>query len=116
MATGLALIVAAAIVGLMGVAVSNFWISLFLLGVGWNFSFIGATTLVTECCGPHERNKVQAFNDFLIFGSMAIASFSSGALLARYGWTAVNEVVFPVVIVAAVLLAWGTFARRPNPV
>ena len=116
MATGLALIVAAAIVGLMGVAVSNFWISLFLLGVGWNFSFIGATTLVTECCGPHERNKVQAFNDFLIFGSMAIASFSSGALLARYGWIAVNEVVFPVVIVAAVLLAWGTFARRPNPV
>ena len=108
MATGLALIVAAAIVGLMGVAVSNFWISLFLLGVGWNFSFIGATTLVTECCGPHERNKVQAFNDFLIFGSMAIASFSSGALLARYGWIAVNEVVFPVVIVAAVLLAWGT--------
>ena len=116
MAAGLALIVAAAIVGLMGVAVWNFWISLFLLGVGWNFSFIGATTLVTECCGPHERNKVQAFNDFLIFGSMAIASFSSGALLARYGWTTVNEVVFPVVIVAAVLLAWGTFARRPNPV
>ncbi len=116
MAAGLTLIVAAAIVGLTGVALWNFWISLLLLGVGWNFSFIGATTLVTECCGPHERNKVQAFNDFLIFGSMAIASFSSGALLARYGWTAVNEVVFPVVIAAAVLLAWGTFARRPNPV
>ncbi len=116
MAAGLALIVAAAIVALTGVALWNFWISLLLLGVGWNFSFIGATTLVTECCGPHERNKVQAFNDFLIFGSMAIASFSSGALLARYGWTAVNEVVFPVVIAAAVLLAWGTFARRPNPV
>jgi MFS family permease len=116
MAAGLALIVAAAIVGVMGVALWNFWISLLLLGVGWNFSFVGATTLVTECCGPHERNKVQAFNDFLIFGSMAIASFSSGALLARYGWTAVNEVVFPVVIAAAVLLAWGSFARRPNPV
>jgi MFS family permease len=114
MAAGLALIVAAAIVGVMGVALWNFWISLLLLGVGWNFSFIGATTLVTECCGPHERNKVQAFNDFLIFGSMAFASFSSGALLARYGWTAVNEVVFPVAIAAAVLLAWGTFARRPN--
>jgi MFS family permease len=116
MAAGLALIVAAAIVGVMGVALWNFWVALLLLGVGWNFSFIGATTLVTECCGPHERNKVQAFNDFLIFGSMAIASFSSGALLASYGWTAVNQVVFPVVIAAAVLLAWGSFARRPNPV
>ncbi len=113
MAAGLALIVAAAIVALMGVALWNFWISLFLLGVGWNFSFVGATTLVTECCGPHERNKVQAFNDFLIFGAMAVGSFSSGALLARFGWTAVNAVVFPIVIAAAVLLAWGTFARRP---
>jgi MFS family permease len=116
MATGLTLIVAAAVVGLMGVALWNFWISLVLLGVGWNFGFISATTLVTECCGPRERNKVQAFNDFLIFGSMAIASFSSGALLARYGWTTVNEVVFPVVIAAAVMLAWGTLARRPSPV
>ena len=116
MATGLTLIVAAALVGFMGVALWNFWISLLLLGVGWNFGFIGATTLVTECYGPRERNKVQAFNDFLIFGSMAIASFSSGALLTRYGWTAVNEVVFPVIIAAAALLAWGTFARRPNPV
>ena len=72
--------------------------------------------MVTECHGPEERNKVQAVNDFLIFGSMAIASLSSGALLARYGWTAVTELVFPVVIAAAVLLAWGTFARRAQPV
>jgi hypothetical protein len=59
---------------------------------------------------------VQAFNDFLVFGSTAIGSLSSGALLTIYGWSAVNDVVFPVVIVAAVLLAWGTFARRLNPV
>jgi MFS family permease len=116
MATGLTLIVAAAVVGFMGIALWNFWISLMLLGVGWNFGFISATTLVTECCGPRERNKVQAFNDFLIFGSMAIASFASGALLTRYGWTAVTEVVLPVIITAAALLVWGTFARRPNPV
>ena len=116
MAAGLTLIIAAAVVGFMGVALWNFWISLLLLGVGWNFGFISATTLVTECCGPRERNKVQAFNDFLIFGSMAVASFASGALLTRYGWTAVTEVVFPVIIAAAALLAWGTFARRPNPV
>ncbi len=115
MATGLALIVAAASVGFLGTEVWNFWVSLVLLGVGWNFGFIGATTLVTECHGPRERNKVQAFNDFLIFGSMAVASFSSGVLLTRYGWTAVTALVFPVVIAAALLLAWGTFARRPSP-
>ena len=114
MATGLALIAAAASIGVLGIALWNFWVALALLGVGWNFAFIGATTLITECHGPRERNKVQAFNDFLIFGSMAIGSFSSGALLAHYGWTAVNEVVFPVVVVAGLLLASGTLARRPT--
>jgi MFS family permease len=116
MATGLALIVAAATVGFLGIGLWNFWVSLVLLGIGWNFGFICATTLLTECHGPRERNKVQALNDFLIFGSMAIVSFSSGALLTRFGWSAINEVVYPVVIAAALLLAWGTFARRPNPV
>ena len=116
MATGLALIAAAAAVGYAGIALWNFWLALVLLGVGWNFSFIGATTLITECHGPRERNKVQAVNDFLIFGSMALASFSSGALLSRYGWTAVTEVVFPMIFVAALLLAWGSFVRRPEPV
>jgi MFS family permease len=114
MATGLALIVASAVVALLGVGLWNFWISLVLLGVGWNFGFISATTLLTECHGPRERNKVQAFNDFLIFGSMALASFSSGALLTRYGWSAVNGLVFPVVVVATLVLAWGTYARRPK--
>jgi predicted MFS family arabinose efflux permease len=114
MATGLALIVVAATIDLLGVAIWNFWIGLAILGIGWNFAFIGATTLVTECHDPHERNKVQAFNDFLIFGSMALGSFSSGALLARYGWTAVNEMVFPVILVAAVLLVWGSLVRRPT--
>jgi MFS family permease len=115
-ATGLLLIAAAATIGVLGIALWNFWAALALLGIGWNFAFVGATTLVTECHGPRERNKVQAFNDFLIFGSMAIGSFSSGALLASYGWTAVNEVVFPVVVVAGLLLAWGTLARRPTVV
>ena len=112
---GLALIIVAALVGIAGISLWHFWIALALLGVGWNFAFIGATTLVTECHSPEERNKVQAVNDFLIFGSMAVASLSSGALLARYGWTAVTELVFPVVIAAAVLLAWGTLTRRTEP-
>jgi MFS family permease len=113
-ATGLLLIAAAATIGVLGIALWNFWAALALLGIGWNFAFVGATMLVTECHGPRERNKVQAFNDFLIFGSMAVGSFSSGALLASYGWAAVNEVVFPVVVVAGLLLAWGTLARRPT--
>jgi len=116
MASGLAIILVAATINLLGIELWNFWIGLTLLGVGWNFAFIGATTLVTECHDPHERNKVQAFNDFLVFGSMAIASFSSGALLSRFGWTTVNEVVFPVILIAAFFLAWGSLVRRPEAV
>ena len=112
MATGLLLIAGAASIGLLGLALWNFWLALALLGVGWNLSFIGATTLITECHGPRERNKVQAFNDFLVFGSMAFGSFLSGLLLTRYGWGAVNQVVFPVLITAGLLLAWGV-ARPP---
>jgi len=116
MATGLALLAAAAAIGLAGIALWNFWLALGLLGVGWNFAFIGATTLVTECHGPRERNKVQAFNDFLVFGATAIGSLSSGALLSRYGWSTINEVAFPIVVAAAMLLLWTTLARRPEPV
>jgi predicted MFS family arabinose efflux permease len=116
MATGLLLIAGAASIGLLGLALWNFWLALALLGVGWNLSFIGATTLITECHGPRERNKVQAFNDFLVFGSMAFGSFLSGLLLTRYGWGAVNKVVFPVLITAGLLLAWGSLVRRPDPV
>jgi MFS family permease len=112
MVTGLALMLLAAGIGLSGIALWNFWIGLTLLGVGWNFAFISATTLVTECHDPHERNKVQAFNDFLVFGSVAISSFSSGALLAGFGWSAVNAVVFPVILAAAALLAWRAMMRR----
>lgn len=113
---GLVLMIVAAAISISGIALWNFWTGLALLGIGWNFSFIGATTMVTECHDPHERNKVQAFNDFLVFGSMAIASFSSGALLATYGWTIVNAMVFPVITVAGLLLAGSSLVRRPQPV
>jgi MFS family permease len=115
MVLGLALIVIAATIGLYGIALWNFWIGLTVLGVGWNFAFVSATTLVTECHDPHERNKVQAFNDFLVFGAMAIGSFSSGALLAGYGWSVVNAMVYPVIFVAALILAWGSLLRSPKP-
>ena len=109
---GLALIIVAAGIGIAGISLWHFWIGLALLGVGWNFAFVGATTMVTACHRANERNKVQAFNDFLVFGSMAIGSFSSGQLLASFGWTMVNEVVFPVVLAAAALLAWAALRRR----
>ena len=113
---GLVLIVATAVVGISGVSVAHFWTALVLLGLGWNLSFIGATTLVTQCHRPHERNKVQAFNDFLIFGSMALSSFSSGQLLERFGWTAINEVIFPTIFVAVALLLWLSFRPRASTV
>jgi predicted MFS family arabinose efflux permease len=109
---GLTLIIIAALIGIAGISLWHFWIALALLGVGWNFAFIGATTMVTHCHLPNERNKVQAFNDFLVFGSMAVGSFSSGALLVSFGWSMVNEVVFPVVLAATALLVWGALRGR----
>jgi predicted MFS family arabinose efflux permease len=111
---GFALIIVAAAIGTAGISLWHFWIGLALLGVGWNFAFIGATTMVTHCHRLNERNKVQAFNDFLVFGSMAIGSFSSGQLLASFGWATVNEVVFPVVLAAGALLVWSALRRRAS--
>ena len=109
---GLALIIVAALIGIAGISLWHFWIALVLLGVGWNFAFIGATTMVTHCHRPNERNKVQAFNDFLVFGSMALGSFASGALLVSFGWSAVNEIVFPVALAATAMLIWGALRGR----
>jgi len=91
----------AAAVGLSGITAMHFWATLFILGIGWNFSFVGASALVLETHRPQERNKVQAFNDFLVFGIMAVGSFFSGQLLANYGWSAVNLVVLPPVLAGA---------------
>lgn len=111
-AAGLLLEAGAAGIGLSGITAMHFWATLIVLGVGWNFSFIGASALVLETHRPQERNKVQAFNDFLVFGMMAIGSFSSGQLLANYGWSAVNMVVFPPVAIGLVALSLASWARR----
>ncbi len=115
-ALGLALIAGAAIIGMSGITVGHFWAALVLLGLGWNFAFIGATTMVTYCHRPDERTRVQSFNDFLIFGSMAVSSFSSGQLLERIGWAAVNDVVLPTAIVAGAMLGWLKWHERESPV
>jgi MFS family permease len=111
-ALGLALLLASAAIGMAGQSVGHFWVGLALLGVGWNFAFIGATTLVTHCHRPEERNKVQSFNDFLIFGTMALGSFASGQLLATLGWAFVNATVFPPVLAVGALLAWVALRHR----
>ncbi len=105
--TGFALIAAAAFVNLSGQTSLHFWIGLILLGLGWNFGFVGASSLVVETHRPEERTRVQSFNDFLVFGTNAIASFSSGTLLVRSGWDAVNYVVAPALTVAVIVLLVG---------
>jgi len=111
-AIGLSLEAIAAGIGLSGITAMHFWATLVVLGVGWNFGFIGASALVLETHNARERNKVQAFNDFLVFGMMAIGSFSSGQLLANYGWSAVNMVVFPPVLFGLLVLAFVSVVRR----
>lgn len=114
-AAGLILEALGASIGLLGVTAPHFWATLFVIGVGWNLAFVGASALVLETHQPSEKNKVQAFNDFIIFGLMALGSFSSGQLLANYGWTTVNLAVFPPVLLGLIVLAitgWSKVRKR----
>lgn len=105
-ALGMAILVAAGVTGLLGITFGHFAIALIMLGLGWNFGFIGGTTMLTDCYRPSERGKVQAANDFGIAALMAVASLSSGVLLADFGWHAVPFALFPPVALALGLLAW----------
>jgi predicted MFS family arabinose efflux permease len=110
-AIGMLLLMTAAIAGLLGIKFSNFAIGLLLLGVGWNFGFIGGTTLLTSTYRPEERNKAQGLSDFVVFTATALASLGAGSLLATVGWDAVNIAVFPLAI--AGLLALALLERKP---
>jgi MFS family permease len=111
-AVGLGLLAACALVALAGIELMNFWVALILLGVGWNFGFIGATAMLTETYRPQEKGQVQGLNDFLVFGAVAIASFSSGHLFSTVGWERINWVAFPIIAVCAIALAVGFVSRR----
>lgn len=111
-ALGLLLLAASGVVGLSGLDLEHFWIALILLGVGWNFGFIGATTMVTSCHRPEEKNRVQAMNDFLVFGSVALSSFASGKLLSVAGWELINWMIFPCVALVLLMMVWE---RRQTP-
>ena len=98
-------------VNLSGLEVLHFWTGLVLLGLGWNFMFVGGTTLLTECYEPAERAKVQAANDFLVFGTVTVTAFLSGAIFSSFGWQAVNLAVALPVASIAVLVAWFGWRR-----
>ncbi|MCM2395533.1 MFS transporter [Rhizobium sp. S95] len=103
-AAGLLILMACAIVAHMGVELWNFWGALVLLGVGWNFGFIGATAIVASSYRPHEADKVQGFHDIILFGTVALSSFSSGKVFTAFGWSVMNLVVWPVTIVCLILV------------
>lgn len=114
-AAGLSLTGLSIAIGLAGLDVANFWLTLVLLGVGWNFGFLGASALVLECHRPEEKTRVQSLNDFIIFGIMAVGSFASGGLLALYDWMTVLWVsLIPLALAVAALAASVAGARRPG--
>lgn len=111
MLAGAVLMLGCVAVNLSGQDITRFWLALVLLGVGWNFLFVGATTLLTETYVPAEKAKVQAANDFLVFGSVSISAFSSGMLQNAFGWDVVNTMAMPFLVVALCMVAWLRFLR-----
>jgi MFS family permease len=106
-AAGLFLTGASSAVGLLGIDIAHFWATLILLGLGWNFGFVGASAMVLECHRPEEKARVQSFNDFAVFGTMAIGSFLSGGLLSAFGWDMVLWLSFAPLCIAMMALAAG---------
>lgn len=109
--TGLVLLGLTAVVAHAGVTEVHFFVALVLLGVGWNFGFIGATDMLTSSHEPLERPKVQGLNDFLVFGLVTVASLNSGLLLNSFddvvsGWNAVTLAEIPFLLLAAGALVW----------
>ncbi|MBL4751158.1 MAG: MFS transporter [Amylibacter sp.] len=111
-ALGLAILATAGIVNMAGIELNNFFGGLILLGLGWNFGFIGATTMLTSSHAPEERGRVQGMNDFLVFGTVTLGSLSSGFLMNGFGdtpaqgWAAVNIAMVPLLLIAACALVW----------
>jgi len=116
-AAGLVILGAAGIVALQGVEVENFFAALVLLGLGWNFGFIGATAMLSQAHAPEERGRVQGLNDMLVFGCVTVASLASGGLMnctggdPAAGWSAVNIAMVPLLTLAGAALIW--LALRP---
>ncbi len=105
---GHAFFAVAFIAALSGIEIANFSVALIALGLGWNFCFVGGTTLLTKVHRPIEKGKVQGLNEMLIFGATAVASMAAGAILRFFGWTIVNQAAFVMLVIAAsVTIYWG---------
>jgi len=115
-AAGLVILMACAIVAHMGVELWNFWLALILLGSGWNFGFIGATSIVSSSYRPHEADKVQGFHDIILFGTVALSSFSSGQVFTAWGWSLMNLVIWPVAGFCLILVLTLIFSRTQKVV
>jgi MFS family permease len=102
-------------VALAGLEVAHFWTAMVLVGVGWNFMFIGGTTLLTECHTPSERGKVQGANDLAIFITMTVTSLSSGLLFTLQGWKLMNQLAVPFLLLTGAAMLWLAALRRPSP-
>ncbi len=109
---GLTLILGCSLIALNGTSLWHFDLALILLGLGWNFGFIGSTTLLAAGYRPEDAARVQALNEQLVFGVMAIASISSGLLLQNLGWQSINVLAIPIATGAIALLAWGDWHGR----
>jgi len=118
MGLGLAILGVAGIVALQGVDLMNFYAALFLLGVGWNFGFIGATTMLSGAHTPQERGRMQGMNDLIVFGGVTVASLASGGLMNCIGgdpvegWAAVNMAMVPFLVLAGAALIWLIMRKR----
>ncbi len=111
-AFGLVLLIACAVVALSGIALWQFWSALILLGLGWNFAFIGATAMVSESYRPAEKAKVQGFHDLILFSSVAFGSLMAGVTYNLAGWNMLNWIVFPVCVACLGALGWLVTAQR----
>ena len=117
---GLFFLAFAGIVALSGVNLENFFLALVFIGLGWNFGFIGATTMLTNSHSEAERGRIQGMNDLFVFGGVTVASFSSGGLMNctggnhLTGWTSVNLAIFPMLLIAAATLVWLMKNKTPN--
>ncbi|MGI9477872.1 MAG: MFS transporter [Hyphomicrobiaceae bacterium] len=105
-AAGMIILILCGAVALAGIDLWHFWLSLILLGIGWNFSFIGATAMVTDTYEPHEMNKAQGVHDFILFSFVGLASFMSGLVLNNFGWATLNIIIFPIVVISILALIW----------
>ncbi|MEM8915535.1 MAG: MFS transporter [Pseudomonadota bacterium] len=110
---GVGLNVACLVLSLLGSGVVDYWLALFCLGIGWNFMFVGGSSLLTECYSEAERPKAQAANDFIVFSVVAFGSFSSGFLFNEIGWSAVNLAMVPALLIAAIAVALS-YRRGPR--